>query len=86
MNFAGFLRNVKVFDESHGSDSFFYQLAALTIQQHETLEGYEAWEAELLHPDGQSHLTQPLYDRLMELQEQRNAAIRAGEELKEKHE
>ena len=38
MNFAGFLRNVKVFDESHGSDSFFYQLAALTIQQHEALE------------------------------------------------
>ena len=62
------------------------EVQRLAAQDHEALVGYEAWEAELLHPDGLSHLTPPLYDRLMDLQEQRNAAIRAGEELKQKHE
>ena len=70
----------------HYRDSSYRALADLAAQDHEALEGYEAWEAELLHPDGLPHLTQPLYDRLMELQEKRNAAIQAGEDFKEKHE
>ena len=42
-------------------------------------QGYEAWEAELIRSgdwrDGLPKLTQPLYDRLMELQVKRNAAL-----------
>ena len=72
MSFSDFLRNVKVFDESHGSDSFFYQLAALTIQQHEALEDRHGYLHAAHTPCAKGSLT--------------CAAIKAGEDFKRKHE
>ena len=66
-------------------------LANLTAQLEGVAKGYEQWEADMvLDPavwrsgDGLPHLTQHLQDKLMALQEQRTAALKACKEFREK--
>ena len=67
-------------------------LANLTAQLEGVAKGYEQWEADMvldrtawMTEDGLPHLTQHLQDKLMELQEQRTAALAACKEFQEKY-
>lgn len=59
----------------------------LRAQLVEVLKGYEAWEGDIVlngdWSDDFPKLTEPQYDRLMELQAMRNSALRAAEDAKE---
>ena len=89
MSFGDWLRSVKVFDESHGSDSFFYQLAALTIRDHEALVCHDDIHKLSIKELQQKYPGIPRsYGEALDWWNEHKSqpAIKAGENFKKQHE